>query len=138
MRFLNTKDVGNCECDPDFFEKEKQKEENKKKKKRKSAEKGKRRGRIEAIGQNFPLRQFLAHTGRVVAFTMARTHTHTRAHTHRIGGPFPGNEKRSRSERRRSGKKRGGPESTKRRIEHRPNRVEIWSYGVMHVGIWRT
>lgn len=134
---MNTKDVGNCEYDPDFFEKEKQKKENKKKKenplkKEKGGVESKPLGKISRCGS------FSAHTGRVVAFTMARTHTHTRAHTHRIGGPFPGNEKRSRSERRRSGKKRGGPESTKRRIEHRPNRVEIWSYGVMHVGIWRT
>lgn len=99
-------------------------------KKKKYAEKGKRRVESKPLGKISRCGSFwLTRKG------LSRLRWHTRT---RIGGPFPGNEKRSRSERRRSGKKRGETESTKRRIEHRPNRVEIWSYGVMHVGIWRT
>lgn len=79
---MNTKDVGNCECDPDFFDFRKRNKKKRIKKKRKSAEKGKRRGRIEAIGQNFPLRQFLAHREGLSRLRWhAHTHTHARAHT---------------------------------------------------------
>lgn len=91
------KTSGNCECDPNFFEEKKQERG---KKKTLEKEKG-GSNRIEAIGQNFPSRQFLAHTERVVAFTMdPRTHGSV---AHSLGM-----KNRSRGERRRSGKKKGG------------------------------
>lgn len=80
MRFLNTKDVGNCEYDPDFFEKEKQKEENKKKKenplkKEKGGVESKLLGKISRCGSFWLTREGLSRL-------RWHAHTHTRARTH--------------------------------------------------------